>query len=94
MTDHSSLLSDFDAEWQKAVHQQDDLQVVEVDDIVIDSSVEPLLQRLSRLADTLNHQNIIDSDQRDQVKQAIVEIEEVTRTVNPKTLSDVLKRLN
>ncbi len=54
----------------------------------------PLLQRLSRLADSLDRSEVIDTHQYDKMLSSIEKLEEVIQSIDPAVLSEVLETIN
>jgi len=94
MADDDTAYNEFEALWQKAINQQEDLQVGEIEDFHTDIQLIPLLQRLSRLADKLASTDSINSSQYDQMQTAIVNLKEVIETIDPAVLSEALDSIN
>lgn len=93
MVDNSAATSEFESLWLKATNKQKDYKPVEVEGIDTDKQIMVLLPELSRLADSLNSSEIIDSQQYDQMVTAIANLREVIKTIDHEVLSEVLTSL-
>ena len=94
MVENDTAYSEFEALWQQTGNPQEDSQIVEIDGVNTEIQILPLLQRLSRLADSLDRSDIIDTQKYDQMLTSIEQIEEVIQSIEPAVLSEVLETIN